>query len=1049
MTDFSVRTIDELRVGEIVHVQIPFWRIVHPPAGNMIAKSGSSSQSESKYCVYSIHVYRETGMRHVIHRRYSEFLKFWNELTKIYCDILKVCKFPKRRYFNNLSVTHLERRRKSLDYILRIVLNYNPTPQCFYDLLGLEPNPMVSNSVVDRFRGANQPWMTERTLQLLKVIGQGSFGKVFLVRPMLLPAFYKESKEDMRRMIDGNIPRVLYDTLGMGSPGNNSTADIKALIAQSNNNGSGSMSLAPTFSSPDPNANSNSISKGNTGNTIDTNNTSSTTNTAIESPDGSRFNSINRRKSHMVNCDMDVTTGALDLSFEKRYALKVLRKEDVLQRKQIAHTIAERDIMSIVKHPYVSSLIYAFHSREKLYMVTEFCDGGELFFHLKKFKRFTEPVVQFYVAQIALAIEYLHSKMIIFRDLKPENVLLDSRGNCKLTDFGLSKLLRSGTDRAETFCGTPEYLAPEMVLHRKQMSGYDYLVDWWSLGILTFEMLTGWPPFFEKNFERLCEKILSRQPRFPSKLPMSDAVKDIIRGLLNKNFAERTNKIEKLMKSKWMKNMPWSSLKDCDDSLEAPYVPVTADIMEERTPNVDTAFSSLFPGDTPSGSQADLNDYSHWTLRNVETPLMVPSSKYNYNDISKDDTDTIATNDDLHINTKVNTSTHSNNINNHNNNNDRKKNIIKKNMNPTDPYVRAMDRSFARLTSENLDDQSIVSSIHSPMYKRDQNTAQVVGAVETPVSSSDYAQQLYFKDNDDSEIVRNGGDGNTPSNGSVLRTSMNDDIEKDYNNNNDDSNDVTPQNQYYIQGHVQNGGTNLNGGVPTELNVSMNVNVSPLGTPYDTPNETPNFAYRKRLEREAKANATATGAGIGFTNTTGNTTINTTGNIQNNLLIKSHSFHSGSKSKTNDNINNLNLNHLNFNKIKKNQFNNNMNANNGTNTEGTISLSSSPSSATSPSPLMIVNTLRARGLLDEKGYSKAKKELNITSTSASNNSSNAEEVLHVLSEEASPYSAYSEADRSKLSSSYDVRDEVYSHFTFNGNNDYDYNMDRIEGWKRN
>ena len=191
------------------------------------------------------------------------------------------------------------------------------------------------------------------------------------------------------------------------------------------------------------------------------------------------------------------------------------------------HTKTERRILAEVAHPFILSLRFAFQTSSKLYMLTDYCPGGELFFHLKRVKSFTESTMRFYAAQISLALAYLHQHGIIYRDLKPENILLDRDGNCKLTDFGLSKIVDSRAlgDLPETqhpppseclvvagltFCGTPEYLSPEMLIHRQRGIGYGHEIDMWALGVVCFELLTGWPPFFDKDFARMCEKILSR-----------------------------------------------------------------------------------------------------------------------------------------------------------------------------------------------------------------------------------------------------------------------------------------------------------------------------------------------------------------------------------------------------------------------------------------------------------------------------------------------------------------------------------------------------------
>ncbi len=161
--------------------------------------------------------------------------------------------------------------------------------------------------------------------------------------------------------------------------------------------------------------------------------------------------------------------------------------------------MAERRIMGGIDHPFVVALRFAFQTADKLYMVTDYCRGGELFFHLKKMRTFPEPMVRFFAAELVCALSHLHSLDIVYRDLKPENVLLDAEGHVHITDFGLSKDDVSDPRGATTFCGTPEYLAPEMLINRKSREGYGKAVDWWSLGTLIFEMLTGWPPFYDKN----------------------------------------------------------------------------------------------------------------------------------------------------------------------------------------------------------------------------------------------------------------------------------------------------------------------------------------------------------------------------------------------------------------------------------------------------------------------------------------------------------------------------------------------------------------------
>ena len=220
-------------------------------------------------------------------------------------------------------------------------------------------------------------------------------------------------------------------------------------------------------------------------------------------------------------------------------SLKVLKKAEVARRKQIEHTRTERRIMEDAVHPFICILHYAFQSEDKLYMITDYCPGGELFFHLKKLHAFSESMVRFYSAEIILGLSHLHDHQIVYRDLKPENVLLDAEGHVRLTDFGLSRDNLEHETAATTFCGTPEYLSPEMIMHRKTRAGYGVSVDWWSLGTLIYEMYTGWPPFYDKNIRRMCDNILRKTLEFPEKARFSVESQSLIRGFLEREPTKR------------------------------------------------------------------------------------------------------------------------------------------------------------------------------------------------------------------------------------------------------------------------------------------------------------------------------------------------------------------------------------------------------------------------------------------------------------------------------------------------------------------------------
>lgn len=219
------------------------------------------------------------------------------------------------------------------------------------------------------------------------------------------------------------------------------------------------------------------------------------------------------------------------------YAMKVLNKDVVSKRNLMIKTQAERDILEKIGSPFIVKLHYAFQTEAKLYFVMDFLNGGELFFHLRKSKAFSEKRACFYTAQLVEAIRCLHQNGVIYRDLKPENVLLDCNGNIKITDFGLSKQgFEKDGDAGKTFsfCGTPEYLAPEII----QGVGHDRQVDWWSLGALLYEMLTGKPPHYQpKNRKQMLKDIVEKP--VPMHEKFSPEAKMLLTQLLCRDPAKR------------------------------------------------------------------------------------------------------------------------------------------------------------------------------------------------------------------------------------------------------------------------------------------------------------------------------------------------------------------------------------------------------------------------------------------------------------------------------------------------------------------------------
>lgn len=197
----------------------------------------------------------------------------------------------------------------------------------------------------------------------------------------------------------------------------------------------------------------------------------------------------------------------------KIYAIKVLSKQMILKHNEKRHVMSERNVLlQNLKHPFLVGLHYSFQSKDKLYFVLDYANGGEMFYHLQQERVFDEARARFYAAEITSALGYLHSEGIVYRDLKPENILLDSSGHLVLTDFGLSKEGLHNLDTTTTFCGTPEYLAPEVI--RKE--AYDRNVDWWCLGAVLYEMLFGLPPFFSQDRIEMYDNILNQPLRFRS-----------------------------------------------------------------------------------------------------------------------------------------------------------------------------------------------------------------------------------------------------------------------------------------------------------------------------------------------------------------------------------------------------------------------------------------------------------------------------------------------------------------------------------------------------
>lgn len=273
------------------------------------------------------------------------------------------------------------------------------------------------------------------------------------------------------------------------------------------------------------------------------------------------------------------------------YAQKQLKKASlVLHKKLVAQTKTERQVLeSVNRHPFVVKLFYAFQDQEKLYLILEYGQGGELFTHLNTEKMFPEPVAAFYMAEMLLAISHLHNDLgVIYRDLKPENCLLDADGHLLLTDFGLSKVSVEDADTCNSMLGTVEYMAPEVVKGVK----YGKAVDWWSFGALGFDLLTGNPPFRGGNNAKIQDNIVKQKLTMP--YFMSPDAKDLLTRLLRKDPAKRLGArmprdLEAMKKHRFFRRIDWRKL--LAREMTPPIQPFITD--PELAENFDASFTEL------------------------------------------------------------------------------------------------------------------------------------------------------------------------------------------------------------------------------------------------------------------------------------------------------------------------------------------------------------------------------------------------------------------------------------------------------------------------
>ncbi|XP_025074192.1 cAMP-dependent protein kinase catalytic subunit beta-like [Pogonomyrmex barbatus] len=234
------------------------------------------------------------------------------------------------------------------------------------------------------------------------------------------------------------------------------------------------------------------------------------------------------------------------------YAMKILDKTGLVKMKQVDHTRNEKRILQCINFPFMVFMHFFFKDNSYVYMVMPFVQGGEMFTHLRRMGKFDESLARFYAAQVVLALEYLHHCSLIYRDLKPENILIQNSGYITVTDFGFCKMVNG---RTWTLCGTPDYLAPEVI----QSKGYGKAVDWWSFGVLIYEMNAGYPPFYAHDPMKIYEKIVAGKYKFAHHF--GEELRDILKNILQVDLTRRYGNLKEgsmdIKKHRWFQSIDW------------------------------------------------------------------------------------------------------------------------------------------------------------------------------------------------------------------------------------------------------------------------------------------------------------------------------------------------------------------------------------------------------------------------------------------------------------------------------------------------------------
>ncbi|XP_072393598.1 cAMP-dependent protein kinase catalytic subunit alpha-like isoform X1 [Diabrotica undecimpunctata] len=255
-----------------------------------------------------------------------------------------------------------------------------------------------------------------------------------------------------------------------------------------------------------------------------------------------------------------------DKEKDEYYAMKCISKARIMKLQQLEHTLYEKRILEAVRFPFIVHLEACYKDNSYVYLVMPFINGGEMFTHLRRMRKFTEVLSRFYAAQVLLALEFLHFCDIIYRDLKPENILIDHKGYIKIADLGFCKIVRG---RTWTLCGTPEYIAPEIILSK----GYGKAVDWWSFGVLLFEMNAGYAPFSSADVMKIYERIIAGKYKCPATFTyeLQSLIQNILQVDLSRRYGNLKNGIQDLKNHRWFKDMDFVAI--YNKQVEPPFKP--------------------------------------------------------------------------------------------------------------------------------------------------------------------------------------------------------------------------------------------------------------------------------------------------------------------------------------------------------------------------------------------------------------------------------------------------------------------------------------------